>query len=129
MSADHNRLESLATDFFAAFNRNDGDAAMAFFADSAVYEDANGVRHNGKAGVGAAFAPLFAGDFGPYEFVIEDMLVDANTNSVLARFLCNMAPDGQAMAWRGVDLLYFQGDKIIKKMAYCKATEMFLEAA
>ena len=129
MSNEQDRLQALANDFFAAFNRNDAEGAMAFFADNAFYEDANGVRHDGKAAVGEAFAPLFGGDFGAYQFVTEDMLVDPNTGSVLVRFLCNMAPGGDAMAWRGVDLLYFEGDQIVKKMAYCKATEMCLEAA
>ena len=98
MSNEQDRLQALANDFFAAFNRNDAEGAMAFFADNAFYEDANGVRHDGKAAVGEAFAPLFGGDFGAYQFVTEDMLVDPNTGSVLVRFLCNMAPGGDAMA-------------------------------
>lgn len=127
MSTEQQRLSDLATRFFGAFNTADKGAAMAFFANNAVYEDNVGGRHEGKEAISAAFAAIFSGELGKVEFVTEDLFVDTDAGKVMVRFLCNMELEGKPAPWRGVDLLYFNGDKIVTKMAYSKATEMLFE--
>ena len=72
----HSELSDLVTRFTDAFNRDDLDAVMGFFADDIVYDEFNGKRSRGKAAVRAAFAPQFAGAFGKIRFVSEDLFVD-----------------------------------------------------
>lgn len=44
------KLIELTHRFTDAFNRNDLDAVMAFFADDAVYDEFNGKRTEGQGG-------------------------------------------------------------------------------
>ena len=62
----HAELEDLVVRFTDAFNREDLDAVMAFFADDAVYDEFDGQRRVGKAAIRAAFEPQFRGDFGKH---------------------------------------------------------------
>ncbi len=125
MSNDREHLTQLATDFVDAFNNNDFDKAMSYFADAANYEDHLGVRHEGKDAVCATFEPMFKGELGPFEFVGEDLFIDVEQAKVTARFRCDMQADGKPIYWRGVDILYFEGDKIVNKFAYGKAQETY----
>ena len=49
------QLVELTTRFVAAFNRNDLDTVMSFFAEDAVYDEFNGARNEGKEAIRAAF--------------------------------------------------------------------------
>ncbi len=52
-------LERWVLDFTDAFNREDLDAVMAYFADDGFYDAFHGTRHPGKDAIRAAFVPQF----------------------------------------------------------------------
>ena len=60
----HAELEDLVTRFTDAFNREDLDGVMAYFADDGVYDEFDGQRRVGKDAIRRAFEPQFRGDFG-----------------------------------------------------------------
>src|SRR5262244_3534982 len=61
-------LRDLTLRFTEAFNRDDLDGVMAYFADDAVYDEFNGSRSHGKDAIRAALAPQFRGDYGTIRF-------------------------------------------------------------
>ena len=70
-------LRQITLKFTDAFNRDDLDGVMAWFAEDAVYDEFHGVRHEGKEAIRAAFEPMFAGKFGKVRFEEEDLFLDA----------------------------------------------------
>jgi uncharacterized protein (TIGR02246 family) len=118
---DRQYLLDLTTRFMNAFNRNDLDTVMSFFADDAVYDEFNGRRNEGKAAIRAAFTPQFTGAFGDMKFLDEDLFIDPDTGKVMASWRCTLAVKGQPTSWRGLDLLHFRGEKLVQKLTYAKA--------
>ncbi len=121
------QLIELAARFVDAFNRNDLDAVMSFFADDAVYDEFNGTRNEGKEAIRAAFTPQFTGAFGKMQFLDEDLFVDADTEKVMASWRCTLEVKGRPTSWRGLDLLHFKGDKLVHKLTYAKAKVPLLQ--
>lgn len=124
---DRQRLLELTNDFMTAFNRNDLDAVMSFFTDDAVYDEFNGKLNQGKAAIRAAFTPQFSGAFGNMQFLDEDLFLDVETGKVMASWRCTLTVKGEPTAWRGLDLLHFQGDKLVRKITYAKAKAPLFE--
>jgi uncharacterized protein (TIGR02246 family) len=118
---DRAHLIDLTSRFMDAFNRNDLDAVMALFGDDGVYEEFNGRRNVGKAAVRAAFEPQFNGAFGEMKFLDEDLFVDPDAGKVMASWRCTLSVKGEPTSWRGLDLMHFKGDKLVKKLTYAKA--------
>jgi len=118
---DRQHLLDITTRFMTAFNHNDLDTVMSFFAEDAVYDEFNGKRNEGKAAIRAAFTPQFTGAFGDMKFLDEDLFIDADTGKVMASWRCTLAVKGQPTSWRGLDLLHFRGEKLIQKLTYAKA--------
>jgi uncharacterized protein (TIGR02246 family) len=114
-------LVDLARHFVDAFNRNDLDSVMSFFADDAIYDEFNGKRNVGKAAIRATFEPQFNGAYGKMQFLDEDLFADAETGKVMASWRCTLTVKGEPTSWRGLDLLHFAGDKLVQKLTYAKA--------
>lgn len=123
----HPELERAVVDFTDAFNREDLDAVMAWFADDALYDEFDGKEARGKAAIRAAFVPQFRGDFGRMRFVTEDLFVDAAAGKALIRWLCTLERGGRKRGWRGLDILHFRGGKVVEKRTYAKAERLKLE--
>lgn len=123
MSERRSELTRLVEDFTARFNAVDLDGLMTFFADDAVYEEVNGPVNQGKAAIRKAFEPLFSGKFGTVQFIGRDFFVDAETGKVMASWDCHLVMDGQPKVLEGLDCYHFRGDKIVRKLAYCKAKQ------
>ncbi|HXG19458.1 MAG TPA: nuclear transport factor 2 family protein [Methylomirabilota bacterium] len=121
------QLLELTTRFMDAFNRNDLDTVMSFFAEYAVYDEFNGKQNEGKAAIRAAFTPQFSGAFGKMQFLDEDLFIDAETGKVMASWRCTLEVKGKPTAWRGLDLLHFQGDQLVRKITYAKAKAPLFE--
>lgn len=107
--------------FLDAFNREDLDAVMEFFADDGIYDEFNGKRNVGKASIRAAFVPQFTGAFGTMRFLDEDLFADAASGKVMASWQCTLTVKGQPTSWRGLDLLHFANGKLVQKLTYAKA--------
>ncbi|MEL7156345.1 MAG: nuclear transport factor 2 family protein [Actinomycetota bacterium] len=121
-------LRSLTTEFLDAFNQADLDRMMSFFApDGAVYDEFNGTASTGLEAIRAAFAPQFAGAFGEMKFLDEDLFIDADAGKVMASWKCTLEVKGEPAAWRGLDLLHWEGDKVVRKLTYAKAKAPLFE--
>lgn len=123
MSDRRHELVTQVEAFTACFNRGDLDGLMAFFADDAVYEEVNGPVNRGPAAIRRAFEPLFSGKFGAVTFTGRDLMVDVDTGMVMASWDCHLTMDGQPKVLEGLDIYEFRGDRIVRKLAYCKARQ------
>jgi uncharacterized protein (TIGR02246 family) len=116
-------LNHLIADFTACFNRGDLEGLLGFFAEDASYEEVNGPVNRGRDAIRKAFEPLFSGRFGRVTFTGRDLFVDPEAGKVMASWDCHLTMDGQAKCLEGLDLYHFDGDKIVRKLAYCKARQ------
>jgi ketosteroid isomerase-like protein len=121
------KLIEITRRFLDAFNREDLDAVMEFFAAAGIYDEFNGKRNVGKAAIRAAFVPQFTGAFGTMRFLDEDLFVDAVAGKVMASWRCTLTVKGQPTSWRGLDLLYFANGKLVQKLTYAKAKSPLFE--
>ena len=120
-------LIDLTRRFTDAFNRNDLDAVMAFFAEDGVYDEFNGKRNCGKPAIRTAFEPQFTGAFGKMEFLEDEVFVDTASDSAMISWRCTLTIKGQPTSWRGLDLLRFVGERVVSKRTYSKARAPLFE--
>jgi ketosteroid isomerase-like protein len=114
-------LEKLVIDFTEAFNREDIDEVMSYFAEDSVYDEFNGRRNVGKAAIREAFVPQFEGAFGRMRFHTEDMFLDVDAGKALIRWLLTLEEPHRRGAYRGLDILHFRDGRLVEKHTYCKA--------
>lgn len=119
-------LETLVMDFTEAFNRENIDEVMSYFADDAIYDEFNGVRNVGLTSIRKSFEPQFAGAFGKMRFHTEDMFLDVEAGKALIRWTLTLEEPGRQGAYRGLDILHFDGGKLTEKHTYCKARIPFI---
>ncbi len=122
-------LEKMVIDFTEAFNRENIDEVMSYFADDAIYDEFNAVRHDGKDAIRAAFVPQFRGDYGKMRFHTEDMFLDVAAGKALIRWLLTFEEPERAAGWRGLDILHFADGKLIEKHTYAKAKTPVVDKA
>ena len=131
ISNDRDALERLVIDFTEAFNKEDIDEVMSYFAEDAFYDEFNDVRHRGKEAIRAAFIPQFRGDFGRMRFHTEDMFVETGPGpgdgKALIRWLLTFEETERAYGWRGLDILHFEGGGLTEKHTYAKAGSPVVE--
>ena len=120
MSDRYRELYDLCVSFLDAFNRNDLDAVMSYFADEAIYEELTGRVNHGHETIRKAFAPQFEGKFGPIKFIEDDTFIDAAAGKVMSSWDMTITKDGVAQLMRGLDLLVFVGNKLVLKQTYVK---------
>jgi ketosteroid isomerase-like protein len=120
-------LHNLVLQFTDAFNRDDLDSVMSFFADDAVYDEFNGRQSHGRAEIRAALLPQFRGAFGKIHFEKEDLFVDASAGKVLIRWTCTLERDGCIRGWRGLDILHVRDGRISHKLTYAKTERPLTE--
>ena len=122
-------IETLTLDFTAAFNRDDLDGMMAYFAEDGVYDQVDGARAVGLAAVRAAFVPQFTGAYGKMRFLQEDIFVDAAAGKSMISWTCTIETKRGPAGWRGLDLLHWQDGKLKHKLTYAKAKQLLLGPA
>lgn len=122
-------LERMVIDFTEAFNRENIDEVMSYFADDAIYDEFNAVRHEGKAAIREAFVPQFRGDYGKMRFHTEDVFLDVEAGKAMIRWLLTFEEPHRAGGWRGLDLLHFKDGKLVEKHTYAKARTPVVEKA
>ena len=119
-------LEKLVIDFTEAFNREDIDEVMSYFAADAIYYEFNDIRHVGGEAIRAAFVPQFAGEYGRMRFHTEDLFLDVDAGKALIRWVLTLEQDTRQGAYRGLDILHFLDGKLVEKHTYCKAKIPFI---
>jgi len=105
--------------FNDAFGRHDLAALGALITDDCVFEDTSppdGVRHEGRDAVQAAFAAFFA-DSTLDAFRTEDGFVAGDRVAIAWRYRWG---DGDAEHIRGVDLFAVRDGRVAAKLAYVK---------
>lgn len=117
-------LRDLVLRFTDAFNRDDLDGVMSFFAEDSLYDEFDGKAHRGRAAIRRAFEPQFRGDFGRIRFHEEDLFVEAATGKALIRWTCTLEKEGRTRSWRGLDLLRFESGLVVEKLTYAKAERL-----
>ena len=120
MSDRHSELYAITLKFLDAFNRNDLDDVMSFFTDDAVYEELHGKINDGKDAIREAFVPQFEGKFGKMDFIEDDTFIDADAGKIMSGWDLHMEKDGAPVVVKGLDLLQFEGDKIVRKQTFVK---------
>ncbi len=118
-------LVELALAFTDAFNRDDLDAAMGYFAEDAVYDTLDGKRHQGEAEIRQAFLPQFRGDFGRVRFRVTECFADPESGEILVAWVCEK--EGKPGGFRGLDVLRVQAGKIREKQTYAKAKNVLIQ--
>jgi uncharacterized protein (TIGR02246 family) len=121
MSNRYDELKQLGDEFLGVFNSADVDGIMSFFTEDAVYEELHGKINEGKAAIRKSFETLFSGRFGTIRFDEDDTFIDADANKVMSSWKLHLDLDEQPMVLAGLDLLYFEGSKITRKLTYVKA--------
>ena len=115
-------LERLVVDFTEAFNREDIDEGMSYFAEGAIYDEFN----EGVEAIRRAFVPQFNGAFGRMRFHTEDMFLDVAAGKALIRWTLTLEEPHRAGAYRGLDILHFANGRLVEKHTYCKAKVPFI---
>tara|TARA_A100001037_G_scaffold259457_1_gene247221 strand:- start:200 stop:595 length:396 start_codon:yes stop_codon:yes gene_type:complete len=121
-------LERWVLDFTDAFNREDLDAVMAYFAEDSFYDEFHGTRHHGKEAIRAAFAPQFEGAFGKVRFEEEDYFLDVEAGKAMISWTCTLETKQGPGGWRGLDLLRFVDGKLVEKHTYAKTKAPLLQS-
>ena len=127
MPTTRRRLAELTRRFVTAFNDNDLDAVLACFADDGIYDEFNGTCNRGRDAIRAALLPQFTGRYGTMRFIEDDLFVDAEAGKVMASWRCTLELKGQPTSWRGLDLMHFEGDVLVRKSTYAKARAPLFE--
>ena len=112
--------------FLDAFNRHDLDDIMSFFADECVLymprgSEPWGARLVGREAVREGLASRFAGL--PDVHYGDDRHWTCGRLGVSERLITGTMQTGKRIEVRGVDLLEFEGGKIIRKDSYWKIVE------
>ena len=125
---DRDKLVAFTRDFTAAFNRNDLDAVMSYFAEEAVYDEFDGTVSRGRDAIRAAFEPQFEGAFGKMVFNEEDCFADAAAGRALITWTVTLEVKGQPVGWKGLDILHVEDDLITRKLTYAKTKAPLFQA-
>jgi ketosteroid isomerase-like protein len=120
--------------FTDAFNREDLDAVMGFFAPDALYVTFEGRHCRGLAQVRAAFEPQFRRAYGRIRFLTDDLVVDADAGKVVLSWRCQhelaelpgprqwlyRLAYGKHFGWNGVDVLHWEAGRVKEKRTYAR---------
>jgi Ketosteroid isomerase homolog len=106
-----------------AFNRNDIDAVMAFFAEDAVFDHAagpevHGTRFEGKAAIRAAFGGLFERTERVHWETLDARI--AGEKAYCEYLRTATAKSGETDVCRSIDVLTFRAGLIVRKDTFFK---------
>lgn len=115
-------LSKMTISFTQAFNNNNLDLVMSYFAENgAVYDQFNDTEARGLRSIREALAPQFRGDYGQMQFIEEEMFCDVQNLKALIAWTCSLETQRGPGKWRGLDILHFKEDgKILTKKTYAK---------
>ena len=121
-------IRSTLTELCAAFNANDLDRIMAFFADDCVLEmprgsEPWGSRFEGKRKVREALATRFE-SLPDVHYGNDEHFVDAAAGAGMSKWtLTGTTREGTRRAVNGCDFYTFRDGKVIRKDSYWKIVE------
>ena len=127
-------LAAMVEGYVKAFDDNDLDRVMTFFADGAAYHTPAGDERVGLAAIRRELEPQFRGVYGAMRFDELDRLVDEESRKAVTRWICRHdlthgkattlsvkiervvvgALVGNRFGWEGVDVFHFDAAGKIK---------------
>ena len=114
-------LDDLSSRFVGAFNRQNLDDIMSYFAESAVYEDPYGKKHETLDDIRAQFDVVVGGKLGKIKFEAEDRFIDPAAGKVMDSWVLRMWIEDETKEeriMRGLDLLHWDGYHLVRKITY-----------
>lgn len=117
---DREKLLQLTDRLIDAFNRMDLDDVVSMFSETGTFDDSDGISYTGHREIRTAFEPLFSGARGKIHFEGEDLFAEVETGKVMTSWMLTLTKDGVKSNVRGMDVLEFSEDKLIRKSAYLK---------
>ena len=123
-------LKALALEFMDRFNTGDLDVVMGRFGETATFIDPQGVPHRGIQAIRAALAPIVEGSAGNARYTVMDTIIDEELSTASITWTLTLgAAGGAGSQMRGIDVLRFDGDKVVLKNCFMKAAELLVEDA
>lgn len=119
----------MSDEFPGVFNGVDIDGIMSFLTGDAVYEEVRGKVSDGKAAIRRSSEILFSGRFGTIRLDADDTFIDADAGKVMRRWHLHLEMEGRPVALAGLDLLYFDGSRVSRKLTYMKPRAGLYEPA
>ncbi len=127
-------LTEIIDGYVEAFDDNDLDRVMTFFAEDAVYRTPTGAERVGRAAIRQEFEPQFRAAYGAMRFDEQDRFIDEKARKAVTRWVCRHdlayarpatlslkveraivgALVGDRFGWEGVDVFHFDADGKIK---------------
>ncbi|MBE0617576.1 MAG: nuclear transport factor 2 family protein [Proteobacteria bacterium] len=109
--------------WYRAWDAHDLEAVLELFHDRIVFENWTGARVEGKEALRRAWGEWFAG--ADFRFEEEETFVDVMAQKALYRWTLRWPSrepgrEGWDEVRRGVDVLHFEGGRIVRKLTYCR---------
>jgi ketosteroid isomerase-like protein len=126
MKLSRTEIEVLWNKWDLAWNNHDLDSVMEFFHDEIYFENWTGGHARGKEKLREGWKSWFE-NHGNFQFIQEEMFFDEDNQKLLYRWLLKWPSlekeyKGKPEERRGVDIIHFEGGKIIAKLTYSKTT-------
>jgi ketosteroid isomerase-like protein len=121
-----NEIEKALDKWIEAWNAHDIDGVMVLLHDEVVFENWDGFEVHGRRELRRAWTNWFR-NHGDFHFLSEDLFIDEDLQKALFMWELEWPSrerdfEGEREIRRGVDVLYFEGGKIIRKVTYVKTT-------
>lgn len=118
------QLLHVVEEWLDAWDEHDLDRVVALLDENCLFENWTGVSVTGRENIKKAWKGWF-GRHGGFKFVREDIFVDEESQEVILRWryegpAFDRDRGGVFERRRGVDLLRFDGGRIIEKSSYCR---------
>jgi len=115
------QLRNMIKKLTDAFNRDDLDSVMKFFAENATYVEFTGKTNRGKTAIRKAFEPQFRGDFGEVRFKDKDFVIDEKSQKAVFNWWCTMSLGDESFRWEGLDVFNLENGLILEKRTFAQA--------
>jgi len=117
------QLLGLLDRWYRAWDAHDLSGVLALFDERVVFENWTGARVEGREALARAWGPWFAG--ADFRFEGEETFVDEAAQKALYRWTLRWPSgepgrEGRGEVRRGVDVLHFEGGRIVRKLSYSK---------
>jgi len=120
------QIVDVLTRWDEAWNEHDIDKVAELFHDDIIFENWTGAKIRSAKALKKAWEPRFK-NHGGFRFNTEDLFVDEEAQKVLFQWSLDWPSieeryHGKPEHRRGVDVMHFEGGKIIRKYSYSKTT-------
>ena len=121
-----NEIKNALERWYEAWDNHHLEGVLELFHDEALFENWTGAKVKGKEALRQAWVSWFQ-DHGGFRFTEEETLIDEHEQKAVYRWQLDWPSleggyQGKHERRRGLDVLHFEGGKIIRKLTYSKTT-------